>query len=265
MQSNCHTFVVLAYKESEYLEECIKSVLNQKYKSKVLIATSTPNKFINNIAKKYSLDVIENNGAKGIGNDFDFAIKSGKTTLVTIAHQDDIYDYEYSYNIVEKYNKYSDAVILFTDYYELKNGNKEYKNRNLNIKRLLLTPLKFNFISGFKINKRSVIAIGNAICCPAVTFNTKKVKFPIFSSEFKCDVDWCAWERMSRIKGRFIFINKNLMGHRIHEESTTTEIISNNIRTKEDLIMLKKFWPSFIAKIINKFYSKSEENNKISN
>ena len=71
MQSNCHTFVVLAYKESEYLEECIKSVLNQKYKSKVLIATSTPNKFINNIAKKYSLDVIENNGAKGIGNDFD--------------------------------------------------------------------------------------------------------------------------------------------------------------------------------------------------
>lgn len=37
-----HTFVVLAYKESSYLEECIKSVLNQKYPSKVVIATSTP-------------------------------------------------------------------------------------------------------------------------------------------------------------------------------------------------------------------------------
>ena len=33
-----HTFVVLAYKESDKLEECIKSVLNQKYKSEVVIA-----------------------------------------------------------------------------------------------------------------------------------------------------------------------------------------------------------------------------------
>ena len=43
-----HTFVVLAYKESIYLETCIKSVLNQKYKSDVVIATSTPNDFIYN-------------------------------------------------------------------------------------------------------------------------------------------------------------------------------------------------------------------------
>ena len=33
---NLHTFVVLAYKESAYLEECIKSVLNQEYKSEVV-------------------------------------------------------------------------------------------------------------------------------------------------------------------------------------------------------------------------------------
>ena len=46
MKNSIHTFVVLAYKESNYLEDCIKSVLNQKYKSNVVIATSTPNKFI---------------------------------------------------------------------------------------------------------------------------------------------------------------------------------------------------------------------------
>ena len=34
-----HTYVVLAYKESPYLEECVKSVLNQKYASHVIIAT----------------------------------------------------------------------------------------------------------------------------------------------------------------------------------------------------------------------------------
>ena len=29
-EQKLHTFVVLAYKESQYLEKCIKSVLNQK-------------------------------------------------------------------------------------------------------------------------------------------------------------------------------------------------------------------------------------------
>lgn len=258
-----HTFVVLAYKESEYLEECIKSVLNQKYKSNVIIATSTTNKYIMDLAKKYSLEVIKNKGQKGIGNDFDFAIKCCKTPLVTIAHQDDIYDYDYSYQVIEKYKENKDAIILFTSSYEIKNDLKEYSNRNLNIKRTLLSPLKINKTCGLKLNKRLVLSFGNSICCPAVTFNVGRIKFPIFASEFKCNVDWCAWERLSKLKGKFIFIDKPLMGHRIHRNSTTTEIINNNIRTKEDLIMFKKFWPTFIAKAINNFYSKSEKNNKI--
>ena len=69
-----HTFVVLAYKESKYLEECIKSVLNQSLKTNVVIATSTPNDYIYDMAKKYNLDVIVNENSKGIGYDFDFAV-----------------------------------------------------------------------------------------------------------------------------------------------------------------------------------------------
>ena len=112
-----HTYVVLAYKESKYLEECIKSVLNQKYKSNVVIATSTPNP------------------GKGIGYDFDYAISCGMTKLVTIAHQDDIYDYEYSYQIVNKYKKYPTSSIIFSDYYEIRENKNVYSNLNLKIKR----------------------------------------------------------------------------------------------------------------------------------
>ena len=143
-----HTYVVLAYKESKDLERCIKSVLKQKYRSEVLIATSTPNNYINKLAKKYGLEVVVNKDAKHrIGDDFDFAIKSGKTKLVTVAHQDDVYDYEYSDEVVKKYNKNKDSLILFTDYYEIRNKKKVYKNNNLRIKSILLTPLKFNFNS----------------------------------------------------------------------------------------------------------------------
>ena len=51
------------------------------------------------------------------------------------------------------------------------------------------------------------------------------------------------------------------MGHRIDETTTTTKIISEGVRTKEDLLIFEKFWPRKFAKLINKFYKKSEENN----
>ena len=48
-----HTFVVCAYKESEYLKECIESLLAQTVKSRIVIATSTPNEHIRSIAGRY--------------------------------------------------------------------------------------------------------------------------------------------------------------------------------------------------------------------
>lgn len=263
MKKSIHTFVVLAYKESKYLEECVKSVLNQKYKSNVVIATSTPNEFIKNIAKKYNLNIIINKNPRGIGGDFDFAISCGKTDIVTVAHQDDIYDYEYSYEVVSKYKKNPNSIIIFPDYYEIKNGKKVYTNINLKIKRILLFPLRFNFLNKRKFFKRRSLSLGCSICCPAVSFVKDKIELPLFEYNFKCDIDWHAWETLSKKKGNFSFINKPLMGHRVHEESTTTEIINDHIRTKEDLIMFKRFWPGFIAKIINKFYVKSEKSNEV--
>lgn len=262
MNKKEHTFVVLAYKESEYLEDCIKSVLNQKYKSDVVIATSTPNDYIDKMAKKYKLKVIVNKSdKKGIGVDFDFASNCVKNKLITIAHQDDIYDYEYSQKVVDAYNKYKDSIIIFTDYYEIKKDRKEYSNTNLKIKRILLFRLRFRNLSKFKFIKRSALRYGNAISCPAVTFVQENVPENKFDADMKCDIDWYAWEKLSKEKGRFIFIKDKLMGHRIDETTTTTKIINEGIRTKEDLIILKKFWPTPIAKLINRFYKKSEKNN----
>ena len=262
MNKILHTFVIPAYKESPYLEDCIKSVLNQKYKSNVIICTSTPNKYIENMAKKYNIKVVINKGKRGIGYDFDFAVRCSKTDLVTVAHQDDIYDYNYSYEIVKKYEKDLKISIIFTDYYEIKNNEIDKSNTNLRIKRFLLFPFKFGNGKS-KLKKRWCLRFGNAICCPSVCFNKKIVKLPIFACDMKCDIDWYAWEKLSKQQGHFAFCSKLLMGHRVHEESTTTEIIKDNIRTKEDLEIFKKFWPEWIAKIINNFYVKSEKNNEV--
>lgn len=264
MNKSIHTFVVLAYKESEYLEECICSVLKQDYKSLVVIATSTPNEYIERIAKKYHLNIIVNlNAGKGIGCDFDFARNCVKNTLITVAHQDDIYDKTYSRNVIDMYRKNPDALILFSDYYEVRNKKKVYKNLNLNIKRFLLFPLNMKSIAGKKIIKRGILALGNSICCPAVTYVNDNIKEQeIFPRDLLCNVDWKAWEVLSLKKGKFLYINKPLMGHRVHEASTTSEIIHNNIRTKEDIEILESFWPKKIAHIIAKIYALSEKSNE---
>ena len=200
-----HTFVVLAYKESEYLEECLKSVTNQSYKSNVVIATTTDNEFIRKLAKKYKLDVVVGKHTN-IGGDFDFAVNSGDTSLVTVAHQDDIYEHDYAKQVVEKYQKYQDSTIIFTDYYEIRGTQKIYTNINLKIKRILLIPLCLKCLSKFKFIKRLVLRFGNSICCPAVTFVKDNCPKEIFSSDYKCNVDWFAWEKLSKLNGRYIYI-----------------------------------------------------------
>lgn len=259
---NTHTFVILAYKESPFLEECIKSVINQSKKTNVVIATTTPNDYITKLAKKYNIDIIVGKHTS-IGGDFDFARNCVKSKLVTIAHQDDIYDYTYAEEIIKKYEKYHDAIIIFSDYYEIRNKKNTYTNTNLKIKRILLTSLKINKLSGIKHLKRNSIRYGNAISCPAVTFVQKNCPKEIFDLNMKCDVDWAAWEKLSKEKGKFIFIQKKLMGHRIDDTTTTSDIINQGIRTKEDLTILENFWPKPIAKIINKIYKNAEKSNNL--
>ena len=48
---NDHTYVLCAYKESAFLEDCVKSLLSQTMKSRIFIATSTPNEHISAIAE----------------------------------------------------------------------------------------------------------------------------------------------------------------------------------------------------------------------
>lgn len=261
-KNNPHTFVILAYQESPFLEDCIKSVLNQTFRSQVLIATTTPNHHIKSLAQKYKLSIIEGTHTS-IGDDFDFAIHTATTPLVTIAHQDDIYDKHYSEHVIDVYKKHPSSSIIFSDYYEIRHNTKVYTNTLLKIKRILLTPARIKNTLKTKHFKRFILRFGNAIGCPTVTFVTKNCPKTIFKSDFKCNVDWHAWEKLSKQKGAFTYIDKPLMGHRISESSTTTDIINQGIRTKEDYKIFKRFWPKPIAKTLTKLYQKSEKSNSL--
>ena len=257
-----HTFVICAYKESEYLEECILSLKNQVLDSHIIMETSTPNEYISKLAETYEIPLYINlNG--GITQDWNFGLSKIETKYATIAHQDDIYEPEYGKKILDAFESSKKSLIAFSDYGEVRDGVKVTDTQMLNIKRLMLAPLRIKAFKGSKFIRRRILSLGDPISCPAVSFNLERLERPIFKDGFRSCEDWGAWEIISRMDGDFLYVPEPLMYHRIHEESATTAIIQDNARVEENYIMYCKFWPKPIAKLINKFYTKSEDSNTL--
>ena len=219
-----HTFVICAYKRSLFLEKCIHSLKKQTICSKIIMVTSTPNEYIEEIAKKYNIPLYIRKGKSDIATDWNYGYSKADTPYVTIAHQDDIYMPIYTEQMLNFLKESKYPLIAFSDYSELRNEQVVTSNKLLKIKRILLTPLKFRICRKSIFVRRKVLSIGNAICCPSVTYAKKNLPDVIFNSGFQSNIDWEAWEKLSKLKGEFIYINKSLMCHRIHEKSTTTKI-----------------------------------------
>lgn len=258
-----HTFAICAYKESPYLEECVKSLTKQTLPSKIIMVTSTPNDLIRGVCEKYKVPLFVNEGEGGIVQDWNFAYLASDTKYVTIAHQDDVYLPKYTESIIGKITKAKRPLIAFTDYGELREGQVILHNRMLKIKRLMLAPLKGEMFQKSRFVRRRILSFGCPICCPSVTFAKANLPQTVFQKGYRSDEDWQAWEMISKYKGEFLYIDKVSMYHRIHKESETSIILGDNARTLEDYEMFCKFWPKPIARLLTRLYSESEKSNEL--
>ncbi len=258
-----HTFVLCAYGESPYLGACLDSLLNQQVKTQVIVATTTPNAHIQKVAAAHGVPVLVNDGKPSISHDWNCAVAHCTTPLVTIAHQDDVYEAGYTKVMIDAMNRAEKPLIFFTNYGELRDGAEKDENRLLGVKRLILRQIQRKGSVSKRSQKRRTIALGSAICCPSVTYNVPALPSPLFLNDMKCDLDWEAWERFSQLEGSFVYSDQILMRHRIHEGSETTNLIRDNTRSAEDLAMLRKFWPRPLAALINRAYGSSQKSNEL--
>ena len=113
---NQHTYVICAYKESPFLEECIRSLKAQTVQSEIVMATSTPNDYIRSLADEYEIPLFVNSGPGGITQDWNFGYAQTNTPYVTIAHQDDIYLEHYTERMLDAMQRADRPLIYFTDY-----------------------------------------------------------------------------------------------------------------------------------------------------
>lgn len=253
-----HTFVICAYGDSPFLEECIVSLKKQTVQTNIILYTSTPSTMIESLCSQYKIAIHTGTGGS-IGKDWNNALSFVETKYATIAHQDDVYLPSYAQSMLELFENNKNGLIAYSNYREWKNGDVIPVNLNLKIKSIMLGTM--NISKGTKWLRRRVMAFGSPISCPAVTYNLDALHEFKFNEEMKVSLDWLAWHDIANLKGKFLYKNEALMWHRIHEESETSNTISDNTRTKEDIIMFNKFWPKPIANFLMKHYIKSQETN----
>lgn len=248
-----HTFVIPTAEKSPYLDRCIKSLINQKIKSNILITTSKPFKEIYKLKKKYNLKIKIYKKHKNIANDWNRAIKSTESKYVTLAHQDDEYDKNYLYEIkkILKNTKIKPSII-FTDYFEIKKNKKQISLKII-IKKIILSLFYLGRCSlDNYYYKKKMVSFGSPIACPSVTYNKDYgIKF---NEKFWINIDWSLWLKLAEEKGSFLYIKKKLLFHRIHKKSETSKSFKDGKRSKEDLILFKKLWPKPIALFLSKIY-----------
>lgn len=99
-----HTFVLCGYKESPFIEEALKSLERQTVRTNILVSTSTPNDYLRDICARHGVRMVVNTGKTGLGEDWNFGYNQANTKLVTIAHQDDIYEPEFAEKVLKAAN-----------------------------------------------------------------------------------------------------------------------------------------------------------------
>jgi len=260
---NEHTFVICAYKESPYLEDCICSLLAQTVKSRIILVTSTPNHYIKSMAEKYQIPYYINEGEGGITQDWNFGYAKAGGGYITIAHQDDIYEKTYLASALEMMASAKKPLIYFCNYYEIRNGEKVMKNRLLGVKRLMLLPLRIPCFRNSVWVRRRILSFGTPICCPSVCYASGSLPEVVFQNHYRACEDWEAWEAISKRKGAFLYDSRPLMGHRIHAESETSQAIGDHQRTDEEYEMFRKFWPAWAARLIGKLYATGQNSNQV--
>lgn len=261
-----HSFIVLAYKESPFLKECIKSLLDQTVKSKILISSSTPSAFLSSLAELYQIELRINPARSTIASDWNFAFNQANTPFVTLAHQDDIYSPDYTRKCLKAAQTFPECLLVFTDCYELVNNKQETRAINPGVKNLILAPFFAKKVSSLKncYMKLLSVSFGNPISCPTVMYHKNSIirtsNFN-FCSNLSINLDWQAWIDLAKSEGSFVRVKEALVAHRIHQESENNQGLATNRRQNEDLKIFQSLWPSLIAKILVRIYSISYAQN----
>jgi glycosyltransferase involved in cell wall biosynthesis len=226
------TIFIPVYNGEKFLEECIRSALNQNYdnyKIVVLYGGGTDDSLIliENIVDN-RLSIVDTSSNPGMANNWNYAIISCKTKYFCLLHQDDTLEKNYLREMIQFYE--SDCIqgaMLYCDNNTIDNYSRKVTYWPDIIKRLLRTKKNNIEIGLNKILKYPMIT------CPTIVYNTNICKENgLFNINYKDALDW-EYQIRAIFKGYTIYyLEKKLYNYRRHnsnESNVNKESLSRYI------------------------------------
>jgi glycosyltransferase involved in cell wall biosynthesis len=245
-----HSFVVLAYKDSPFLPACVASVCAQTVASSVVITTSTPSAYIDEVAARFGVPVKVNPQRAGIAADWAFGLAATDARYVTLAHQDDVYYPTFAEQTLDAFGRWREGVVCFTGYEEIDDDGRPKSSKISKIKHLI----QFFAIGGReRVGGRSlhaILALGNTLPCSTVTYDRQSLGDFRFSDSLASNLDWDAWMSLLDRGETFLHVNARVVGRRHNALTETSALIRDGRRAREDLIMFRRLWPKAIGDVI---------------
>jgi glycosyltransferase involved in cell wall biosynthesis len=259
-----HTFAIPVYRAAPNLAALISSLRAQTGPgSEILLASSTPTAELKEFASRHALALHLNPLRIDIAADWNFALAAARTQLVTIAHQDDVFEPTYTESLRGALRRHPEAGLAYCDYSEHTPRGARPTNINLCVKRALSRRAfgTRECISDPR-DKLRLLSLGNPICCPSVMFDRSILADFRFRSGFQSNLDWKAWSELARRPGGFVYVRQRLVSKGVHPHSETTAAIASRARAREDRAMFDKFWSRPIAGVLSTLYSLAYQANR---
>lgn len=275
-----HAFVVPAHGEPEGLPTCLDSLKAQTSRSPIVLATSTPNRFLYDIASRYKLDLRVNQTSAGIAADWNFALAQTDAEWVTLAHQDDWYAPAFVERCLAAAAGVRDPLMVFSAAHDLRSrragpqtgltmdAGTEVPAYGVDIgaeapgQRLLLNALvkrllcEAAFLGQRSISsparKRRLLAFGLPVPCPAVTLHRRVLATFRFDEAWRTNLDWAAWLTLVERDGALVYVREALVHHRLHDAAATSVWLAD--RAREDDLILRRLWPPAVARVLGWLY-----------
>jgi len=251
-----HTFAIPVYRAAPRLAALVGSLRAQSASgSEILLSTSTPSTELEDFARRERLALHINPERLGIAADWNFALESARTALVTLAHQDDVYAPGYLACLAGVLQHHPGAIIAFSDYAEHTPLGPRRLNLNLRLKRALSErAFRGRECISEPRDKLRLLSLGNPICCPSVLFNRATLGEFRFPQGFQTNLDWMAWLDLARRPGGFVYVRERLLSKGVHAGSETTVTIANRARMREDRVLFESVWPKSVAATLATIY-----------
>lgn len=252
-----HCFVVLAYKDSPFLEGCLRSLQDQTTPSRIVVATSTPCESIERAARAAGVELAVNPERAGIAGDWNFALKMAPARFVTLAHQDDTYEPGFLAATLALFGRHADGALCFTGYQEIDDAGAPKTSKISRVKHLIeaVTIGARTRVRGLPL--RLFLSFGNPLPCSSVTFDLAALPGFRFSGDFASNLDWEAWWRLYSQGRSFLHAPARLVGRRHNDQTETSRLIQDGRRQAEDAQMFARIWPRPLDRVLAALYAAS--------